>query len=76
MRPGVGSLTPGKEALLVSQQAGCCGSRQEGGDSGQLEETAHGRQVPLPEGSVEGEGRHLLQASHRSASRVTFFLLL
>lgn len=37
---GVGSLTPGQEALLVGHQAGCGGTRQEGGDSHELEETA------------------------------------
>lgn len=36
---GVGTLIPGKEALLVGHQAGCGGSRQEGGDSHELEET-------------------------------------
>lgn len=68
----VASLTPGKEALLVSQQAGCRRGRQEGGDSGELEEAAHRGQVPLPEGGVKGEGWHLLQASQGSASRITF----
>lgn len=35
----VGSLTLGKEALLVGHQASCGGNRQEGGDSHELEET-------------------------------------
>lgn len=36
---GVGNLTPGKEALLVGQQASSGGSGQEGGDPHELEET-------------------------------------
>lgn len=36
----VGPLTPGEEALLVGQQAGCSGHRQEAGDSHELEEAA------------------------------------
>lgn len=38
---GVTSLTlgKGKEAFFVGQQASCSGSRQEGGDSHELEET-------------------------------------
>lgn len=38
---GVTSLTPGKgkEALFVGQHASCSGSRQEAGDSHELEET-------------------------------------
>ena len=33
---GVGSLTPGQEALLAGHHAGCGGNTQESGDSHQL----------------------------------------
>lgn len=69
VRWGVGSLTPGKEALLVGQQTGGGGSRHEGGGSGELEEAAHWWQVPFPEGGVKGEGWHILQDGQGSASR-------
>ena len=60
MQRGVSALAPGEEAPLVGHDAGCRGNGQEGGDSCDLEEAAHRRQVPLPEGGDEGHSGNFL----------------
>ena len=59
---GVTSLTlgKGKEAFFVGQQASCSGSRQEGGDSHELEETTDWRHISLPEGGDKWQCWNLL----------------
>ena len=54
-------LTPGEEALLVGHEGGGAGSRQEGGDCHELEQTADRRQIPLTESGFERERRDVLQ---------------